>query len=203
MEKQIIKNLYSEKDLSEENLKEFQQKKLSAQQKADDLHKEFVTTQQELFDVGLFENEHFTIKGTQKVFDKEVELDMFQEDDNGLYTRYEFKTKFPSFDSRIEFIQLQIVDSKYDENRVPVKPNINKDKLYTEIYTEKKTLRAEMQSRQGGKDRRQWTPEQRAEMLKKFDKDGDGKLSDDERNAAREAMKASRSKGEQRQEKKK
>jgi hypothetical protein len=60
-----------------------------------------------------------------------------------------------------------------------------------------------MQSRQGGKDRRQWTPEQRAEMLKKFDKDGDGKLSDDERNAAREAMKASRSKGEQRQEKKK
>jgi hypothetical protein len=40
-------------------------------------------------------------------------------------------------------------------------------------------------------------------MLKKFDKDGDGKLSDDERNAAREAMKASRSKGEQRQEKKK
>lgn len=69
--------------------------------------------------------------------------------------------------------------------------------------TEKKTLRAEMQSRQGGKDRRQWTPEQRAEMLKKFDKDGDGKLSDDERNAAREAMKASRSKGEQRQEKKK
>ena len=136
MEKQIIKNLYSEKDLSEENLKEFQQKKLSAQQKADDLHKEFVTTQQELFDVGLFENEHFTIKGTQKVFDKEVELDMFQEDDNGLYTRYEFKTKFPSFDSRIEFIQLQIVDSKYDENRVPVKPYIDKDKLYTSIYNE-------------------------------------------------------------------
>tara|TARA_B100001758_G_C18081204_1_gene438348 strand:+ start:96 stop:218 length:123 start_codon:yes stop_codon:yes gene_type:complete len=40
-------------------------------------------------------------------------------------------------------------------------------------------------------------------MLKKFDKDADGKLSDDERNAAREVMKASRNKGEQRQEKKK
>ena len=35
---------------------------------------------------------------------------------------------------------------------------------------EKKTLRAEMQSRQGGKDRRQWTPEQRAEMLRKLKK---------------------------------
>tara|TARA_R110001606_G_C15243182_1_gene636514 strand:- start:16 stop:915 length:900 start_codon:yes stop_codon:yes gene_type:complete len=136
MEKQIIKNLYSKKDLSEENLKEFQQHKLSAQQKADDLHKEFVSTQQELFDVGLFENEHFTIKGTQKIFDKEVELDMFQDDDNGLYTRYKFKTKFPSFDSHIKFIQLQIVDSKYDENRVPLKPYINKDKLYTNIYNQ-------------------------------------------------------------------
>jgi len=134
MEKQIIKNLYSKKDLSEENLKEFQQEKLSAQNEADDLHKKFVATQQELFDVGLRENEHFTIKGTQKIFDKEVELDMFQEDDNGLYTRYKFKTKFPSFDSRIEFIQLQIVDSKYDENRAPVKPYIDKDTLYTSIY---------------------------------------------------------------------
>lgn len=138
MEKQIIKNLYSEKDLSEENLKEFQQKKLSAQNKADDLHKKFVATQQELFDVGLFENEHFTIQGTQKIFDKEVELDMFQEDDNGLYTRYKFKTKFPSFDSHIEFIQLQIVDGKYNENRVPFKPYIDKDKLYTSIYNEGK-----------------------------------------------------------------
>ena len=136
MEKQIIKNLYSEKDLTEENLKEFQQKKLSAQNKADDLHKKFVATQQNLFDVGLFENEHFTIQGTQKIFDKEVELDMFQEDDNGLYTRYKFKTKFPSFDSHIEFLQLQIVDSKYDENRVPFKPYIDKDKLYTNIYNQ-------------------------------------------------------------------
>ena len=64
---------------------------------------------------------------------------------------------------------------------------------------EKATLRAEIQSLQGGKDRRQWTPERRAEMLKKFDKDADGKLSDDERNAAREAMKALRSKGEKQQ----
>jgi hypothetical protein len=137
MEKQIIKNLYSEKDLSEENLKEFQQKKLLAKTNADDLHKKFVATQQNLFDVGLFENEHFTIQGTQKIFDKEVELDMFQEDDNGLYTRYKFKTKFPSFDSHIEFLQLQIVDSKYDENRVPFKPYIDKDKLYTSIYNQR------------------------------------------------------------------
>ena len=136
MEKQIIKNLYSEKDLSEENLKEFQQKKLLAQKNADNLHKKFVATQQELFDVGLFENEHFTIKGTQKIFDKEVELDMFQDDDNGLYTRYKFKTKFPSFDSHIEFLQLQIVDGKYNENRVPFKPYIDKDKLYTNIYNQ-------------------------------------------------------------------
>ena len=136
MEKQIIKNLYSEKDLSEENLKEFQQKKLLAQKNADNLHKKFVATQQELFDVGLFENEHFTIKGTQKIFDKEVELDMFQDDDNGLYTRYKFKTKFPSFDSHIEFLQLQIVDGEYNENRVPFKPYIDKDKLYTNIYNQ-------------------------------------------------------------------
>ena len=40
-------------------------------------------------------------------------------------------------------------------------------------------------------------------LVSRFDKDGDGKLSDDERNAVREAIKASRSKGEQRQEKKK
>ena len=36
----------------------------------------------------------------------------------------------------------------------------------------------------------------KAEMLKKFDKDGDGKLSQEERDTAREAMKASRTKGE-------
>lgn len=41
-----------------------------------------------------------------------------------------------------------------------------------------------------------------AETLKKFDKDGNGELSVDERNAAREAMKASRSEGEKRQGKK-
>ena len=35
--------------------------------------------------------------------------------------------------------------------------------------TEKTTLRAEMQNRRGGgRDRKQWTPEQRDEMLKKF-----------------------------------
>ncbi len=45
--------------------------------------------------------------------------------------------------------------------------------------------------------------DRKAEILKKFDKDGDRKLSDDERNAVREAIKSSRSKGEQRQEKKK
>jgi hypothetical protein len=33
-------------------------------------------------------------------------------------------------------------------------------------------------------------------MLKKFDTDGDGKLSQEERDTAREAMKASRTKGE-------
>ena len=35
----------------------------------------------------------------------------------------------------------------------------------------------------------------KAEMLKKFDKDGDGKLSQEERDTAREAMRASRTKG--------
>jgi hypothetical protein len=59
-----------------------------------------------------------------------------------------------------------------------------------------------MQKRRGGRDRSQRTPEQRAETLKKFDKDGNGELSVDERNAAREAMKASRSEGEKRQGKK-
>ena len=66
---------------------------------------------------------------------------------------------------------------------------------------EKATLRAEIQSRQGGKDRRQWTPEQRTEMLKKFDTDRDGKLSQEEQDTAREAMKASRTKGEKQQKK--
>ena len=54
--------------------------------------------------------------------------------------------------------------------------------------TEKKTLRAEMQNRPGGHDRKQWTPEQRNEMLKKFDKDGDGKLSDTEKASLRSEM---------------
>ena len=38
--------------------------------------------------------------------------------------------------------------------------------------------------------------DRRAEMLKKFDKDGDGKLSEDERAALREAMKGRRGKAE-------
>ena len=58
--------------------------------------------------------------------------------------------------------------------------------------TEKKTLRAEMQNRQGGHDRKQWTPEQRNEMLKKFDKDGDGKLSDTEKASLRSEMQSRR-----------
>ena len=68
---------------------------------------------------------------------------------------------------------------------------------------EKSTLRAEMQNRRGGgRDRKQWTAEQRDEMLKKFDTDRDGKLSQEERDTAREAMKASRTKGEKQQKKK-
>ena len=39
-------------------------------------------------------------------------------------------------------------------------------------------------------------------MLKKFDTDRDGKLSQEERDTAREAMKASRTKGEKQQKKK-
>ena len=58
--------------------------------------------------------------------------------------------------------------------------------------TEKKTLRAEMQNRQGGHDRKQWAPEQRNEMLKKFDKDGDGKLSDTEKASLRSEMQSRR-----------
>ena len=41
------------------------------------------------------------------------------------------------------------------------------------------------------------------DAFKQFDKDGDGKLSQEERDTAREAMKAYRTKGEKQQEKKK
>ena len=64
MEKQIIKNLFSQKDLSEENLKEFLKKKSNALEYAEEDKDKFKTTYQALFDVGLFENEHFTIEGT-------------------------------------------------------------------------------------------------------------------------------------------
>ena len=58
MEKQIIKNLFSQKDLSEENLKEFLDKKSEALKKAEENKKKFEETYQALFDVGLIENEH-------------------------------------------------------------------------------------------------------------------------------------------------
>ena len=54
--------------------------------------------------------------------------------------------------------------------------------------TEKKMLRADIQSRQRGHDRKQWTSEQRNEMIKKFDKDGDGKLSKKEKAILRAEM---------------
>jgi len=129
MEKQIIKNLFSQKDLSEENLKEFLKKKSNALEYAEEDKDKFKTIYQALFDVGLFENEHFTIEGTQEIFDEEVELDMFQDDENGLYTQYSFKTKLPKFNTKIHFIQQKIETGKYDDNGVPLKPYINKDSL--------------------------------------------------------------------------
>ena len=39
-----------------------------------------------------------------------------------------------------------------------------------------------------GKDKGKPTPEQRAKILEEFDKDGDGKLSKEERAAAKKAM---------------
>jgi Ca2+-binding EF-hand superfamily protein len=45
-----------------------------------------------------------------------------------------------------------------------------------------------MQNRRGGKERKEWTPEQRAETLKKYDEDGDGTLSDTEKATLRAEM---------------
>jgi len=133
MEKQIIKNLFSQKDLSEENLKEFLDKKSEALKKAEENKKKFEETYQALFDVGLIENEHFTIEGTQVIFELEVELDMFQDDENGLYTQYSFQTKLPCFNARFKFIQHRVEEHKYDENSVPLKPYINKDSLSASV----------------------------------------------------------------------
>lgn len=129
MEKQIIKNLFSQKDLSEENLIEFLNKKSEALNKADENKKKFEETYQALFDVGLFENEHFTIEGNQEIYDEQLDLDMFQDDENGLYTQYSFTTKFPKFNARFNFIELRVEKHKYDDNKVPLKPYINKDSL--------------------------------------------------------------------------
>ena len=53
---------------------------------------------------------------------------------------------------------------------------------------EREKLKEEMQSRRGGKDRKEWTPEQRAKMHKKYDKDGDGTLSETEKATLRSEM---------------
>jgi len=144
MKNVITKNLYSEAELTEENQKEFLEIKSTAQKRAEDKKEKFEATYKALFDEGLFVDEHFTIQGTQQIFDEEKELEMFQDDENGLYTRYMFNTKLPTFDTSIQFIQYRIEKSEYDENDVPLKPFIDKADLHTYIKNDYVRIKNEM-----------------------------------------------------------